>query len=249
MTPSRLLGLALVGVVAGVIVGGGSICPSPLLVQGAVWLFLTASLLFLCPLALLRIYRRRHIADIRLRDASSEPAPMRPFEQAWDAELRQLGFRCLGVLELTGPLDRPEKWWAYADSDGRICADISERRRYVNFSTTFEDGATLLIRNAAVLPTANLPLYLALNVPGPGGSVSPAYQALLANLQPFAAAHGEAIRRRNMVEVLAAEERSLQTAPGLPRTRGRADRLAEALLLLVVFAGWLIQSRQVLDLL
>jgi hypothetical protein len=234
----------------GPVSAGGDLRLPPLLVQGAIWLILTTFLLVLCRLVLLGIYRRRHIGDIRLRDASAEPAPMRAFEQSWDTELRSLGFRYLGVLELTGPLDRPEKWWNYADLDGRIGAEIGQRLRYVCFSTVFQDGAMLVTRNRPVLPTIQLQSHQAMNAPKTAGSLAQVYQAHLVSLQPFAAAHGEAIRRQDMADVLAVEERSRETAVReVHLLRTWKDRAGEAFLLVVVFGGWLVQSRQVLDLL
>lgn len=251
MTRSMLLGCIFVGAVVGVVVADASRL-SPLVSRTMTWVFFTAFFAFVVWLVLMSAYRRRHLSEIRLRDASAEPAPMRPFEQAWHAELKHLGFRYVGVLELTGPLDRPEKYWEYAHEDGRVCADICQRRRYATFFTTFQDGAMLTTRNTTNVPTVDVPFWRAVNVPGPGGSLTLAHQAHRANLQPFAAAHGEAVQgwRQTMADVLADEERQRAISPELLRlTRGWPDRLGEVAILLLALFGWLYQGWLLLDLL
>jgi hypothetical protein len=252
MTRSKLLGWVFVGAVVGAVVGDGAIHLSPLVLRTMTWLIFTAFLALVVWLVVISAYRRGHLSEIRLRDATAEPAPMRPFEQAWDAELRHLGFRYVGVLELTGPRDRPEKYWEYAHEDGRVCADICQRRGYAGFFTTFQDGAMLTTRNTANVPTVDVPFWRAVNVPGPGGSLTLAYQAHLASLQSFAAAHGEAVQgwRQTMADVLADEERQRAIAPELQRlTRGWTDRLGEIAVLLLVLFAWLFQGWLLIDLL
>jgi hypothetical protein len=216
------------------------------------WLLFTAFLEVMAWLVLINAYRRGHLSEMHLRDASYEPAPMRPFEQAWDAELKRLGFRYLGVLELTGPRDRPEKYWEYAHEDGLVCADICQRRGYAGFLTRFQDGAMLTTRNTANQPEVNLPFWRAVNVPGPGGSLTLAYQTHVANLRPFAGVHGDATQgwRQTMADVLADEERQRVLAPAVVRmTRGWADRVAEVAILLLALIAWLYQSWLLLGLL
>ena len=219
-----------------------------LVVSLTIWLVFTGVLVFVVWLILITAYRRRHIHDIRLRDASAEQVPMRDFERSWDAELRALGFRYLGALELTGPLDRPETWWNYADVDGRIGAEVARRRRYVCFSTAFLDGTTVVTRNRAVLPPVQLTSYTSLNVEA--ASLAQVYQAHLVQLQTRAAEHGDAFRRQDMADVLAVEERTRESlvreVPGMRTWKARAT---EVLLLAVVFAAWAVQTLGVLDIL
>ena len=244
MTQPKLLGLVVVGAIAGLAIADGARL-SPLVAGAIRWLLFTAFLAFVVWLVVITRYRRRHLTESRLRDASLEPLPMRPFEQAWDADLKRFGFRYLGVLELTGPRDRPEKYWEYAHEDGLVYADISQRRGYAGFLSKFADGAMLTTRNTTLLPEVNVPFWRAVNVPGPGGSLALAHQNHRANLRPFAGVHGDVVQgfRESMADVLADEHRQMALAPELERlTNGWTERLDEVAILLFALLAWLYQG-------
>jgi hypothetical protein len=253
--PSLTVAAICVGAAIGLLSGFASDVPgvgvlASGLTAAAIWLMVTGLLLLAGGLVFLGYYRRRHIRETRLRDASGEPITLRPFEQTWDAELAWLGFHRIGVLQLTGPADKPELSLHYSDMDGRISASINRRRSCASFSSTFADDAVLITRNKTGLPTVTLPFCQIANVPAPGDTLAPAYQAHLHNLPGFAAAHGEAIRIRSMAEMLASEERSRDSL--VPRmlkgVRGWNHRLAEALVLLILFGAWVFSGVHLLAL-